>query len=266
MRHASCEAITTPRAPLIAIKRLGVLTCATLSLTVGPFAWAAAPVVAPAGNTTTAVSASAPAQVATPSAAASAGLANANGSTDARRTPTNDAQGPLTIDTLMHALAQRKSGDARFTELKYLSNLRSPVESSGTLAFRAPDHFEQSTLKPRAQSLVVDGDTVTMSRDGRQRVVSLSQYPEIGTLVESIRGTLTGDRASLERSYKLALDGGADAWRLTLTPADASLTKTIDHIVVSGSLDAAGHALIHTIETFQADGDHSVMTIESSSS
>ena len=169
---------------------------------------------------------------------------------------------PLSLDTLMQSFARRKSGEAHFTELKYLSNLRGPVESSGTLAFRAPDHFEQQTVKPRAQSLVVDGDSVTMSRDGHQRVVSLAQYPEIGTLVNSIRGTLTGDRASLERSYKLTLDGASDNWRLNLTPADASLTKSIDHIVVSGGQDGSGNALIRTIETFQTDGDRSVMTIE----
>ena len=174
--------------------------------------------------------------------------------------------GALTVDSLMHAFAQRKSGEARFTELKYLSSLKGPVESSGTLAFRAPDHFEQQTLKPRAQSLVVDGDTVTMSRDGRQRVVSLSQYPEISALVDSIRGTLTGDRASLEHSYKLVLDGASDAWRLTLTPADPSLAKNIDHIVVSGALDGSGNAQIRTIETFQTDGDRSVMTIETGQS
>jgi outer membrane lipoprotein-sorting protein len=168
----------------------------------------------------------------------------------------------FSVDTLMHAFAQRKSGDARFTELKYLSNLKGPIESSGTLAFRAPDHFEQQTLKPRAQSVVVDGDTVTMSRDNRQRVVSLSQYPEIAMLVNSIRGTLTGDRTSLERVYKLTLAGTPDAWHLTLTPADPALAKSVDHIVVSGGEGSDHVAQIHTIETFQADGDRSVMTIE----
>jgi outer membrane lipoprotein-sorting protein len=170
--------------------------------------------------------------------------------------------GAFSVDTLMHAFAQRKSGEARFTELKYLSNLKGPVESSGTLAFRAPDHFEQQTLKPRAQSVVVDGDTVTMSRGGSQRVVSLSQYPEIAMLVNSIRGTLTGDRSGLERVYTLALTGDPAAWHLTLTPADPSLAKHVDHIVVSGAQDSDHVAQIQTIETFQADGDRSVMTIE----
>ncbi len=174
--------------------------------------------------------------------------------------------GSFSVDTLMHAFAQRKSGEARFTELKYLSNLKGPIESSGTLAFRAPDHFEQQTLKPRAQSVVVDGDTVTMSRDGHQRVVSLSQYPEIAMLVDSIRGTLTGDRSSLERVYKLTLDGAPNAWHLTLTPSDASLSKNVDHIVVSGGQASDGQAEIHTIETIQTGGDRSVMTIETGQS
>ncbi|WP_158602077.1 outer membrane lipoprotein carrier protein LolA [Pararobbsia silviterrae] len=170
--------------------------------------------------------------------------------------------GPITIDALMHAFAQRKSGEARFSEVKYLSNLRGPVESSGTLAFRAPDHFEQHTLKPREQSLVVDGDTVTMSRDGRERVVSLTQYPEIATVVDSVRGTLTGDRARLEQAYKLAAEGSASDWHLTLTPIDTSLTRAIHHIVVSGAQDANGQLQIRTIETIQTDGDRSVLTIE----
>jgi outer membrane lipoprotein-sorting protein len=168
----------------------------------------------------------------------------------------------FSVDTLMHAFAQRKSGEARFTELKYLSNLKGPVESSGTLAFRAPDHFEQQTLKPRPQSVVVDGDSVTMSRGGSQRVVSLSQYPEIAMLVNSIRGTLTGDRSGLEHVYTLTLAGDPGAWHLTLTPSDPSLAKSVDHIVVSGGEGSDHVAQIHTIETFQADGDRSVMTIE----
>ncbi len=162
----------------------------------------------------------------------------------------------------MQSFAQRKSGTARFTELKYLSTFKGPLESSGTLAFRAPDHFEQHTLKPHEQSVAVDGDTVTMSRDGHQHVVSLSQYPEVAMLVDSVRGTLTGDRGGLERVYTLALDGTPGAWRLTLTPADASAAQHLDHIVVSGGQDGDGLSAIHTIETIQTEGDRSVMTIE----
>ena len=164
----------------------------------------------------------------------------------------------------MHAFAQRKSGEARFHRLRSrLSNLKGPVESSGTLAFRAPDHFEQQTLKPRAQSVVVDGDTVTLSRDGRQRVVSLSQYPEIAMLVDDIRGTLTGDRSSLERVYKLTLEGAHPVHGTSpSTPSDAALSKNVDHIVVSGVQGSDGQSVIRTIETIQTDGDRSVMTIE----
>ncbi|CAB3782989.1 LolA-related protein [Pararobbsia alpina] len=196
--------------------------------------------------------ASGPAWAATPAAGAGANAAD-NATADTAS---------FSVDTLMHAFAQRKSGEAHFTELKYLSNLKGPVESSGTLMFRAPDHFEQQTLTPRAQSLVVDGDTVTMSRGGNQRVVSLSQYPEIAMLVDSIRGTLTGDRSSLERVYTLTLAGAPRAWQLTLKPSDPSLTKSVDRIVVSGGEGTDHVAQIHTIETFQADGDRSVMTIE----
>jgi outer membrane lipoprotein-sorting protein len=227
---------------------IGAASAALLCATTGT-----ARAAAPAAGASASASASA-------STNAGAGAGAGTGASTLSNAPTDSA--PFNVDTLMHAFAQRKSGEASFTELKYLSNLKGPVESSGTLAFRAPDHFEQQTLKPRPQSVVVDGDTVTMSRGNSQRVVSLAQYPEIAMLVNSIRGTLTGDRSSLERVYTLTLAGDPGSWHLTLTPSDPALAKNVDHIVVSGGAGSEHVAQIHTIETFQADGDRSVMTIE----
>jgi len=165
------------------------------------------------------------------------------------------------IDTLMHALAQHKSGHATFTETKTLSLLDKPVTSSGELSFRSPDHFEKHTLLPKPETLVVDGDTLTISRDGHDRTLSLGQYPEIAAAIESVRGTLTGERAILEQFYQIEVSGNAAHWRLVLVPKEARAAKQIAQITLAGTTAVDGGAELDTVQIDQTNHDRTVTHI-----
>jgi hypothetical protein len=52
------------------------------------------------------------------------------------------------LKALMQRLGQRRSGEARFTEERIVSGFDSPLRSSGTLSFAAPDRFVRQTLQP----------------------------------------------------------------------------------------------------------------------
>lgn len=160
------------------------------------------------------------------------------------------------VDQLMSTLAQRKSGRVLFTETKYLAMLDKPVQSSGELLFTAPDHLEKRTLAPKAENMVLDGDMLTVERDGKRYTMPLQNYPELAAFIESIRGTLAGNRLTLERYYKLALEGRASRWTLTLTPADSRMAAVVSQVRIEGSQDA-----LDRVEIRQADGDRSVMKI-----
>ncbi|EON20578.1 putative fatty acyl CoA synthetase [Cupriavidus sp. GA3-3] len=160
------------------------------------------------------------------------------------------------VDQLMSTLAQRKSGRVLFTETKYLAIVDKPVQSSGELLFTAPDHLEKRTLSPKAENMVLDGDMLTVERDGKRYTMPLQNYPELAAFIESIRGTLAGNRQTLERYYKLGLEGRASRWTLTLTPADSRMAAVVSQVRIDGSLD-----VLDRVEIRQADGDRSVMKI-----
>ena len=87
-------------------------------------------------------------------------------------------------------------------------------------SFRAPDTFIRETLKPRREKLEVTGNMLTMSLGERSRTVQLDSAPEAAVIVEAMRGTLTGNRESLERLFdsqrlrqRRALVAGARAAR-----------------------------------------------------
>jgi len=161
------------------------------------------------------------------------------------------------LPDLMQLLAQHKSGQAVFVEKKYIALLDKPVLSSGELSFNAPDRLEKRTLKPKPESLLLEGDKLTVSRaDKRALSINLQEYPEVASIVSSIRGTLLGDLAALEKSFQLSLSGSANQWLLVLVPLDSSVAKTMQRIRIRGN-----GADIQAIHFEQADGDRSEMLI-----
>jgi outer membrane lipoprotein-sorting protein len=166
------------------------------------------------------------------------------------------AENSSDLDRLMGALAQRKHGHVTFVEKKFVAVLDRPIESSGELLYDAPDRLEKKTLKPKPETLVLQGGTVTAERGRRHYVLELKQYPQVVPLIESIRATLAGDRAALERVFKVDFSGPFEQWKLVLVPLDSQLSKSVKEIHIQGERD-----VIHTIEILEADGDRSLLTI-----
>lgn len=165
--------------------------------------------------------------------------------------------GDWALADLMQLLAQQKSGKASFVEKKYIGILDKPLESSGELSFDAPDRLEKRTLKPRAEAMLLDGDKLTVTMHERRPInLRLQDHPEIATLVESIRGTLSGDKAALEKNYTIDFTGVQSKWQLTLAPVQKEVAKVVRQIRIGGA-----DANIKLITFDQVDGDRFVMTI-----
>jgi outer membrane lipoprotein-sorting protein len=161
------------------------------------------------------------------------------------------------IDQLMRGLAQTHSDHARFVEKKYIAMLDKPVESSGELFYSAPDHLEKRTIKPKPESMTVDAGTLVIERGRQIHRLQLQDYPELAAFIDSIRGTLAGDRTALERNYRLSLDGTVEHWTLELLPVDEKMQAVVKRIRISGMRYA-----VRSVEITQADGDSSLMRIE----
>ncbi|OYV39515.1 MAG: hypothetical protein B7Z83_02395 [Thiomonas sp. 20-64-5] len=161
-----------------------------------------------------------------------------------------------TLDTLMQTLASHPANRASFVETKTLAMLDAPIESSGELRFAAPDFLEMRTIKPKPQTLMLQGNQITAEIDGRSHQFDLRDHPDVAVLINSIRATLNGDRKALQRDYTTSLKGNASNWKLTLTPLDAKARARVNSIQIGGS-----EGRVQTIAVQQADGDRSLMTI-----
>ena len=161
------------------------------------------------------------------------------------------------IDQLMHDLAQIRSGHVSFVEKKSIAMLDKPVESSGELFYSAPGYLEKRTLKPKPETMILDNGTLVIERGRQKYELPLQDYPELAAFIDSIRGTLAGDRKALERNYRLSLEGSAERWTLQLLPAVETMQAVVKRIRIAG----VGYA-VRSVEITQADGDSSLMLIE----
>jgi outer membrane lipoprotein-sorting protein len=167
------------------------------------------------------------------------------------------AQAAFDLDQLMRDLARHKGGRAKFVETRHLAVLDKPIVATGELAYVAPDRLEKHTLTPQAEAMVLDKDRLTVERQKRKFTIDLGQYPEARAFVDSLLGTLSGNRKALEKNYLLHLSGTAQSWELVLLPGDEKIAAYVQRINVGGRGNR-----IRSIEYWQTDGDRSVMSIE----
>jgi outer membrane lipoprotein-sorting protein len=167
------------------------------------------------------------------------------------------AQAQNTIDQLMADLASNPGGRAKFFEKRYLTIMEKPIQLSGEMVYLPPHRLEKHTHLPTAETLILDKDRISVVRGSRAFSISLSSRPEAQAFVDSIRSTLSGDRASLERNYGLSLQGERAQWSLVLVPTQVALGRVIQRINVSGR-----EGQVQRIEYWQADGDRTEILIE----
>ena len=163
---------------------------------------------------------------------------------------------------LFSEFGARRERHARFTERKFSALLKTPVESSGRLSFRAPDLLEKQTVEPQSETVRIEGNVVTYEGAVRgsvqKRTFALSDAPLLAALIESLRATLAGDLATLRRHYDVSWTRRPTpgAWQLTLVPRERSLRDAVAKVVLMGAGNEIGN-----IEIVEANGDLTLMQL-----
>ena len=160
------------------------------------------------------------------------------------------------LAALMGQMALRKSGEARFTEERTVSNLDNTLRASGRLSFQAPDRFARYTEEPRPESMEVQGNQVLLKRGGRTRQMALDAIPELAALADAMRGTLNGDALALQRHFKTRVSGNTARWVLLLTPLDTRLARSLQQLEIAGT-----GSEVRSIDLLLVGGDRSLMLI-----
>ena len=166
------------------------------------------------------------------------------------------AQAAFNLEGLFALMSGQTRVTTTFTEKKFIKGLDAPIESSGELGFEAPSRMIKRTLLPKPETLLLDDRMATVERGRQVRTLSLDDYPELAVHIEGIRACLAGDRAALERVYRVELSGNSAQWKMTLVPLNEKAAAQVKAIHLGGE-----QADIRTVQVLLTDGDSSIMYI-----
>ncbi len=139
------------------------------------------------------------------------------------------------LDELLAEFKRSPGLFARFHEEKHLAMLDAPLVTEGTIHFSPPARLARRAERPVASTLLIDGDKLQFGDADGGQSMDLATNPVARLFVDSFVTLLAGDRAGLERIFKVALaarPGGG--WVLTLVPRVAPMDKVIKDMVLRG--------------------------------
>ena len=143
--------------------------------------------------------------------------------------------------------------------MRFSGLLDRPLILHGELEYDGPGRLARTVDAPYHERMsIADGDASVQRGDKPARQFSLSQAPELEGFLRGFAALLGGDSTGLQRDFKVAATGTADAWRLKLTPRDDRLARRVTAIEVDGARKSA-----RCFRTLETDGDVSVLLVES---
>jgi Outer membrane lipoprotein carrier protein LolA-like len=162
------------------------------------------------------------------------------------------------VEQLLESLAKNRQAEVRFEETAFSSLLTQPLKTHGILRFTPPTGLEKHITAPYDERYLVEGDTVRFESKakGRNRSLSLHDYPALRAFIEAFRSTLANDVITLRRFYRVTLQGEPRRWVLILRPLDDDVQALVQSIRFSGERER-----VSRIEIIAPDGDRSVMVI-----
>ena len=135
---------------------------------------------------------------------------------------------------VLRQLARPAPMHTAFVELRDSPLLKAPLRISGE--YRRPDDatLVREVQSPYAETTTIREGQATIVRGTRSRSFSLARVPELAGLQASFGALLAGDRATLERHYRIDAAGTRQRWTLTLVPRDATMAAKVRDIVLHG--------------------------------
>lgn len=160
------------------------------------------------------------------------------------------------LDALLASFRGMTGLSARFVEEKTIALLATPIRSEGEIHFAAPGTLMRRVTAPTTSAALIERGRLTMVANGQRQEIDLTSNAVVGGFISSFADVLAGDRAALERTYRITyarLEGGD--WKLTLRPKGAPLNQFLTEMEMIGN----GRS-VKTMRMVEVSGDVTLTT------
>ncbi|HEY0945152.1 MAG TPA: LolA-related protein [Opitutaceae bacterium] len=138
---------------------------------------------------------------------------------------------------LFTALAAKTPVRSAFTERRWFSLRKRPIELKGEMRLDADHGLSLRYVEPQEQAVIVDQQGVLL-RDGQGRSRPAPDDPRASAAPAALLPVLRFDFDQLLQRFELRAVRNDDVWRLDFTPRDEQLAGILGHITVIGAGEA----------------------------
>lgn len=174
----------------------------------------------------------------------------------------SDAQNGGSLDQLLAQFRGLSGLSARFREEKRVALLAVPIRSEGEIHFAPPGRLLRKVTAPTTSTALIADGRLTFASEGQRQEFDLTRQPLVAGFVDSFRSVLAGDRAALERTYRISYRAQDDGWELTLRPRGAPLNRFLREMKLVGrGIEVSRMRMVEvsgdttTTEFFDVDSD-----------
>jgi hypothetical protein len=183
---------------------------------------------------------------------------------------------PANLAALLTGFRTMTGFEARFEEEKRLALLAAPLRSRGRLYFSPPSTLLRRVEAPNPHDILIHDHVVRIATPRSSAIpgeargpaetgpkletIDLEGRDDVRPLVESMVWIFAGDLAAIERIYRIDYQvltpTGNGGWTLRLAPREASLSRLIRELVISGR-----GRTVEQLEVIEAGGDRTTTRI-----
>lgn len=136
---------------------------------------------------------------------------------------------------ILAKLARPAPMHTSFVEVRGSALLKAPLRIEGEYRRPDADTLVRQVRAPYLETTTIRAGEVAIARGNKApRTFSLSRAPELQGLQASFGALLAGDRALLERYYRIDAEGTRQRWTLVLAPKDKALAAKVRDITLFG--------------------------------
>lgn len=157
---------------------------------------------------------------------------------------------PVDAGWVLQRLARPAPMRTAFVELRGSRLLKAPLRIEGEYQRPSDDVLVRRVHAPYAETSTIRGGNVTIARGSASKTYPLDRAPELAGLQSSFGALLSGDRALLERHFRVESSGTRQRWTLQLTPREPAMAARVRALVLHGR-----GAELRCIETQPVKGD-----------
>jgi outer membrane lipoprotein-sorting protein len=161
---------------------------------------------------------------------------------------------PTELAALMELFASSGGVRAHFRELRHLSILTDPIETTGMLYFAPPDRLARHVTRPGRSSVIVEAGRVSLADETGQQVYDFETNEIARALIGNLMVVFRGDLESLKARYSISFDSNGENWTLDLEPRSRALRGIVERIRFMGRSRE-----LSVMETRESNGDRTIM-------